>query len=413
MPQEQSPSITTCLFIMICCATPLAAQERTKTAPQSKPQTQSSAAKVQEPSGEVLSVNTRAVFVDTLVRDKKTNAPVTGLAPESFQVLDDGKPRPLVYFSREGTGRARPLAVVLALDLCTESIVYLERPDVMERVVASLAKLHPDDEVSVVQTWCEPDAPRSFLLKSKTVEALTRDREKTYAALRGVREFAEKNRPQIEMLLSLKAAMKGSWKEGILGGLGTAVGAAPTEPPIKVTLAPDFEYTIDKAPQIAARERPASQVVIVEVSDGLESDRVGHSEETARKLIESGVTVCGLNVKRSLLGKAVEVTGRVVSPIFGLRFHTITYYGRQTGGEVETVGTPEQFAAAVERIIGGIAARYSLGFSLADADLDDGHMHKLEVKVRAVDERGHTRKLVVVSRRGYYSRQRPQSADVK
>lgn len=399
--------------LALLCAAPVAAQEAgAKTPPPSQAQP-SDATQGRGPAEEVLRVDTRAVFVDTLVRDKKTNAPVRGLPPESFVVLDDGKPRAITYFSREGVGRVRPLALVLVLDLCTESIVYLERPEVMEHVVSALATLQPGDEVAVMQTWCEPVAPRSFQLRSKMVEGLTLDRAKTYAALRGVQKFARKTLPEVKMLLSLKAALKATWKEGVLAGIMGAAGAMPTEPPVNVTVAPDFEYMIGKAPLMATQERSLSQVVVVEVTDGFESDWLGHSKETAEKLIDAGVIVSGLEMKRNLFGKVINITGQIVSPLLGQRFHTISYYGRQTGGEVVTVGSPEQFAAAVERIIGGLAARYSLGFSLADADLDDGHLHKLEVKVAARDERGGARRLVVSSRRGYYSRRRAQSVAEK
>jgi VWFA-related protein len=412
MPTKNLASLAACLLIGLGCGYSLAAQERAKTAPQSKSQ-RSGGAGAQDAAEDILRVNTRAVFVDTLVRDKKTNAPVSGLARESFQVLDDGKPRALAYFNGEGVGRVRPLALVLVLDLCTESIVYLERPEVMEHVISALARLQPTDEVAVAQTWCEPDAPLSFQVRSKTVEGLTPEREKTYAALRGVQKFAQKNLPEVKMLLSLKSAMKATWKEGILAGIKGAAGAMPTDPPINVTVAPDFEYMIGKAPLMATQERPGSQVVVVEVSDGLEGEGLVQSEETAKKLIDSGVIVSGLAMKKNLLGKLSDATGRVISPLLRQRFRPISYYGRQTGGEVVTVATPEQFAAAVDRIIGGIAARYSLGFSLADADLDDGHMHKLEVKVRALDGRGRARKLVVSSRRGYYSRRRAEGVNTK
>jgi hypothetical protein len=45
------------------------------------------------PVEDIVRVNTRVVFIDTLVRDRKTGAPLTDLSLQSFQVLDDGKPR--------------------------------------------------------------------------------------------------------------------------------------------------------------------------------------------------------------------------------------------------------------------------------------------------------------------------------
>src|SRR5436853_2984983 len=125
------------------------------------------------PVEDVLRVNTRVVFIDTLVRDKKTGAPVTNLSLESFQVLDDGKPRKLSYFSPEGVTR-RPLALMLMLDLSTSGILYLEKPEVMEHIIAALAKLRPEDEIGVMQIWYETQAgPLTFEMRSKTVSVRT------------------------------------------------------------------------------------------------------------------------------------------------------------------------------------------------------------------------------------------------
>src|SRR2546427_8116895 len=338
------------------------------------------------PVEDVVRVNTRDVFIDTLVRDKKTGAPVTNLSLESFQVLDDGKPRKLSYFSREGLTR-RPLALMLVLDLSTSGILYLERPEVMEHIIAALARLRPEDEIGVMQTWYEPQAaPLTFEMRSKTVSVLTRDRAQTFAAVRDVQLFAKQNLPQVKILFgSFKDLFKAAWKIGIAGA-ATGMPAGP--PPIIITAARDLEYMIDKAP-LLARERPDSQVVIMEVTDDLGAEGFGKSRKTAHELIDSGVTVSGMVVKRTLMDKAVNVTGTIMSPLLGVRFHTISYYGRQTGGEVETVGRPEEFAGAVDKIVSGLAARYSLGFTLDESERNDERVHQLEVKI---NPRGSTRK---------------------
>ena len=49
----------------------------------------------QDPKEDVVRVRTRVVFVDVLVKDKKTGAPVADLTRENFEVLTDGKPRTL------------------------------------------------------------------------------------------------------------------------------------------------------------------------------------------------------------------------------------------------------------------------------------------------------------------------------
>src|SRR6267142_4104952 len=163
------------------------------------------------PVEDIVRVSTRVVFIDTLVRDKKTGAPVTDLPLESFQVLDDDKPRKLSYFSSEGLTR-RPLALMLVLDLSTSGILYLERPDVMEQIIAALAKLKPEDEIAVMQRWYEPQrAPLSFELNSRLVADFTHDRAQTFAALRNVQQFAKQNLPQVKIFFSFKSLFKDAW----------------------------------------------------------------------------------------------------------------------------------------------------------------------------------------------------------
>jgi VWFA-related protein len=353
----------------------------------------------QEKTDEVVRVETRVVFVDTLVRDKKTGAPVRDLNVESFKLFDDGKPREISYFSREGLTR-RPLALILVLDLCTSGILYLEKPEVMEHIISALGKLQPEDEVAVFQTWYQPNgAPLNFQIRSKMVEGFTRDRTKTFAALRNTQEFAKQNLEHVKLFFSMKETMKATWKDAIFSSIKTAGGMLPIDPPIRITVAPDYEYMIDKAPVLATEERPDSQVMIVQVTDDFGADYYGKTTKTAQKLIASNVTVNGLVMKKDLMGKAVNALGTVISPLIGTRFHTISYYGKQTGGEVAEVGNAEQFASSIDNIIGGIAARYSLGFVLEDGEKLDGRMHKLEIKIKAQDK---SRNLTVNARHGYY-----------
>ena len=75
------------------------------------------AVRAQDRGEDVVRIRTRAVFLDALIKDKRTGEPVRNLSREDFQVFDDGRPRILAYFSREGEAREQPLALVLALDL--------------------------------------------------------------------------------------------------------------------------------------------------------------------------------------------------------------------------------------------------------------------------------------------------------
>jgi len=78
------------------------------------------------------------------------------------------------------------------------------------------------------------------------------------------------------------------------------------------------------------------------------------------------------------------------------------YLAQKSGGEAIKAGKPKDYSAGLARIIGNLTARYSLGFALAENEVDDGRLHNLEVRVNAKDEKGKSRKLLVSSRQGYY-----------
>src|ERR1043166_5104765 len=65
---------------------------------------------------DIIKIKTRVVFLDAPVKDKRTNLPISNLASENFEVLDDGKPRDISYFTREAQAR-KPLALILILNL--------------------------------------------------------------------------------------------------------------------------------------------------------------------------------------------------------------------------------------------------------------------------------------------------------
>ena len=86
------------------------------------------------------------------------------------------------------------------------------------------------------------------------------------------------------------------------------------------------------------------------------------------------------------------------------------YLAKATGGESIRVRRPADYANGLSKIVGNLNSRYSLGFTLAETETDDGQMHPLEVRVRARDAKGKERKLEVKARRGYYmtTEQKPQ-----
>src|SRR5215203_1583355 len=130
---------------------------------------------------DTIKIKTRVVFLDALVKDKKTNLPISNLTPENFEVLDDGKPRNISYFTREGQAR-KPLALVIILDLREDGAGrFLKQPEILKSMEDELAKLPPGDEVAIIAMDINEDEERLWLTE------FTNDRAKLAAALARVR----------------------------------------------------------------------------------------------------------------------------------------------------------------------------------------------------------------------------------
>src|ERR1041385_4310216 len=144
----------------------------------------SCAVKAQEVE-DTIKIKTRVVFLDALVKDKRTNLPISNLTPDNFAVLDEGKPRNITYFTREGQAR-KPLAVVLILDLREDGAGrFLKQAEILKSMEDELAKLPPGDEVAIMAMDINnEDEERLWLTE------FTNDRAKLAAALARVPAMA-------------------------------------------------------------------------------------------------------------------------------------------------------------------------------------------------------------------------------
>ncbi|MCA1640269.1 MAG: hypothetical protein LC768_18440 [Acidobacteria bacterium] len=66
------------------------------------------------------------------------------------------------------------------------------------------------------------------------------------------------------------------------------------------------------------------------------------------------------------------------------------------------VGSVKKYVQEFEKLIGNLTSRYTLGFTIEDNEQNTNRLHKLEIRVKANDERGKERKVVVSARNGYY-----------
>src|SRR5688572_31436548 len=135
---------------------------------------------------DTIKIKTRVVFLDALVKDKKTNQPVSTLSTENFEVLDNGKPRSISYFTREGQAR-KPLAMILILDVRDNGAGrFLKRAEIIKAMESELAKLPPGDEVAIMAMDMGEDERRFW------VTEFTNDRAQIASALTRIQEMCEK-----------------------------------------------------------------------------------------------------------------------------------------------------------------------------------------------------------------------------
>ena len=371
---------------------------------------------------DTIKIKTRVVFLDALVKDKKTNAPISNLAPENFEVLDDGKPRNITYFTREGQAR-KPLALIVILDLREDGAGrFLKRPEILKAMEVELAKLPPGDEVAIMAIDLFQNEERYWLTD------FTNDPSKLASALAHVPELAGLDEgPPPDGITPLQSHAVTAGSEGkpediiatetIRGRSGATVTRATRRDGSvnikrmdkngKVKIELDSTYDMAAAVRDAQRKaeglRPNSQLSIVWVSDGIAPIFFEDRDATEQILIRNNVIFNSLTVEMRTLFKFLMPVGKPVAGWLGVSLYgSAKHLAQRSGGEAIKVGRVKDYGTGLAKIIGNLTARYSLGFALAEDEIDDGRMHSLEVRVKAKDEKGKTRKLQVTSRQGYY-----------
>ena len=367
---------------------------------------------------DTIKIKTRVVFLDALVKDKKTNLPISNLTTENFEVLDNGKPRDISYFTREGQAR-KPLALILILDLREDGAGrFLKRTEILKAMEDELAKLPPGDEVAIMAMDMAEDEERFWLTD------FTNDRAKLAAALARVPALCGPGTASPEGAERITHKVESEGKpddiietETIRGRNGStvtretrrdgSVNVKRMSKDGKVTIDMGDVYDMAAAVRDATRKaeqvRPNSQPSIVWVSDGIAPIFFEDRDATEQILIRNNVIFNSLTVDMRTLFKFLMPVAKPIGGWLGMSIYgSAKYLAQRSGGEAVKVGRAKDYGTGLSRIIGNLTARYSLGFALAESEVDDGRMHTLEVRVKAKDEKGKTRKLQVSSRQGYY-----------
>jgi hypothetical protein len=152
-----------------------------------------------------------------------------------------------------------------------------------------------------------------------------------------------------------------------------------------------------------ALDRPNSQPALVYITDGIAPVFYTQRDYVESKLLKSNVIFSALVTD---MKTGFKFAMPILKPLGNLAGISISgsaqHLAKATGGESVRVRRPADYASGLSKIVGNLNARYTLGFTLAEEEQDDGQMHTLEVRVRARDAKGKERKLEVKARRGYY-----------
>jgi VWFA-related protein len=398
---------------------------------------------------DTIRIRTRVVFMDALVKDKKTGIPISDLKPENFELFDDGQPRTISYFTRDGQAR-KPLAIVMILDLRDDGAGrFLKHEEVRKAIVEELAKLPPGDEVAILAINLNSvDDKTAAIRNGKAVwlTEFTRDPAQFDAALARVPALvapapetetskqAGKDDKQSNASISVnsdteKTATKDSIEvkpkendvletETIKGKNGAvitrtikkdgSVNVKRESRDGKMVIQLDNIYDMAGATRDATHliedQRPNSQAAIIWLSDGIAPIFYEDRDATEQILIRKNTIFNTLTVDMRTVYKFLLPIGQPLIGWTGLSLSgSAKRLAQQSGGEAVHVGRVKDYGSGLARIIGNLTARYSLGFALGEQEKDDGRMHELAVRVKALDAKGKQRRLEVSSRRGYYT----------
>jgi VWFA-related protein len=400
---------------------------------------------------DTIRVRTRVVFIDALVKDKKTGIPISDLKPENFELFDDGQPRTISYFTREGQAR-KPLALVLILDLRDDGAGrFLKREEIRRAMVDELAKLPPGDEVAILAINLNRVDDKTAVIrngKALWLTEFTRDRGQFETALAripalvapapesGQTDAAKRDQanPKRETNASISVTSDPSKDkadetqakpkedevletETIKGKNGAvitrttkkdgSVSVKRVSSNGKVNIQLDNIYDMAGATRDAAKlaveKRPDHQAAIVWLSDGIAPIFYEDRDATERILVRENAIFNSLTVDLRTLYKFLLPLGQPLIGWTGISLAgSAKRLAQQSGGEAVRVSRTSDYGAGLAKIIGSLTARYSLGFALSEQEKDDGHMHELSLRVNATDVKGKQRKLEVSSRRGYF-----------
>lgn len=289
-----------------------------------------------------------------------TGRPVETLGRQDFEILEDGIPQEITYFSQN----ALPLSVVFLFDL-TDSVRPVLKP-LAAGALKALEHLKPSDQAAVMV----------YSASAKTVCGFTADHKKVAAAIAGASR--------------MKSAEAAFFNEGVYQAAAMLEkSAAPSSRRVIVWLTDN----VPNIPTEGMRRDHGKSVAAGELHT---------QDEAMEELDRSGTVVCSL-LARSATSKFIMVM-TAANPVLGMERKKfppgdVFHYADQTGGVV-VKASREDVSWRLAELIDLLRMRYSLGYRPSE-ERPAGTYCALTVRLtpEAMRREGA---VVVRARKGYY-----------
>jgi VWFA-related protein len=370
-----------------------------------------------EPSEEVVRIDTSLVLVDVSVTDGGGTKPIVGLGSDDFLITEDGRAQDISFFALGDDAQRLPRSIVLIFDRSNSQLAYLEASvEAAKRLVNQLA---PADEMAIVTDDVQLAA------------GFTRDKKRLKSTLDSLKKFTlegyRTRSMQFSALLATLRELVGDPVKRrpiiILQTDGDEVGRLSGWPPVAGEQLVDYGYDMDDIYAEAERSRASIYTVVpnerllglpeqeVESRARLTMARRQAAAERNEDLwygmrrlppekpagrsapppawLSSPEMVEAMRVMREKLERrTVEtlVQGQVAA----------AKVAELTGGWASFLEKPEDADAVYRRILADINSRYVIGYYPTNKERD-GKLRQVKVGVRKHPE------YVVQGRRSYFA----------
>lgn len=303
----------------------------------------------------VFRTTSELVLLDVQVVQKKTASSTAALRREDLQVLEDGKPQTIVFFSRDEL----PLSIVMLFDMTATSQMVLKR--LAAGAQSALTHLKPDDEIAVMV----------YAAHGRIIDGFTTNRERTVAA---IERASQENQPGGAFF------NEAVWEAAeLLRKSGTPSGRRV------------IVWLTDNLPNVPMRRTDSS--------DG-ESRAVHTENEALRSLHESGSVVAPLLLRSPLATAVVAPVLAFEAPFRHSHPPGDAYkYAELTGGQAIGLGG-KKVEERLGELIDDLRSRYTIGYRPTD-EKPAGTFCKTQISL-APNAALRPQEWKVLARAGYY-----------